>query len=154
MSVQANLTEGVIDTADVEKAFCKMSESQGAVVTFRGVMRPLSKQGEPLDRLVLEWHPRMTERSLQEIAQDGLSRFGVDHVSVVHRCGPIAAGEVIVFVGVSCDHRREAFQAANYVMDRLKTDAVFWKREEGSFGTRWIEPTARDQQDRLRWSKQ
>lgn len=153
MTMYAHLTQDIIDSGHVEADFRMKSEMAGAVVTFRGVMRPLTKQGEPLDRLVLEWHPRMTERSLREIAQDGLSRFGVDKVGVIHRCGPVLPGETIVFVGVASDHRREAFQAADYLMDRLKTDAVFWKREEGPFGTRWIEPTARDQDDRKRWSE-
>ncbi len=153
MSVHAQLTQTTIDPTLVEADFRETANMSGAVVTFRGVMRPLSKQGETLAALVLEWHPRLTEKSLHDIAQEGLSRFGVDKVSVTHRCGAILPGETIVFVGVASDHRREAFQAADYLMDRLKTDAVFWKREEGCFGSRWIEPTQRDQNDRERWSK-
>ncbi|WP_033315312.1 molybdenum cofactor biosynthesis protein MoaE [Robiginitomaculum antarcticum] len=153
MSARARLTQDIIDNAKVEADFSSIANMAGAAVTFRGVMRPLTKQGERLDTLVLKWHPRMTEKSLDDIARNGLSRFGVDVVRVIHRCGPIAPGETIVFVGVASDHRREAFQAADYVMDRLKTDAVFWKREEGPFGTRWIEPTDRDHNDRKRWSK-
>lgn len=151
MRVHATLTQNPIDIRKIEDAHYQTSDISGAVVTFSGVVRPTTKRGEALGRLVLEWHPRMTELSLQNIAEKGYERFGVDHITVIHRCGPISPGDPIVFVGVKSSHRREAFQAADYVMDRLKTDAIFWKREEGSFGTRWIEPTDRDQNDRLRW---
>jgi len=99
-----------------------------------------------------EWHPRMTEISLRRIAEAGADRFATRAVAVVHRCGDILPGETIVLVAVASDHRRDAFLAAEYIMDRLKTDAVFWKREVGTFGSRWIEPTQRDQQDRTRWN--
>ena len=152
MTATSTLSESPIDTRADEAAFRSRVSGAGAVVTFHGVTRPLTKQGEPLDRLVLEWHPSMTSKSLQAIAEDGLNRFGVAHVHLVHRCGSILPGETIVFVIVASDHRREAFDVADYLMDRLKTDAVFWKREEGSFGRRWIEPTDKDRNDRSRWS--
>ena len=152
MTATSKLTESPIDTRANEGSFLSRIGGAGAVVTFHGITRPLTKQGEPLDRLVLEWHPSMTRKSLQAIAEDGLARFEVVHVHVVHRCGPILPGETIVFVAVASDHRREAFRAADYLMDRLKTDAVFWKREEGPFGRRWIEPTESDRDDRSRWS--
>ena len=95
----------------------------------------------------------MTLVSLQRIARAGLERFDVSAVSVVHRCGAMTPGEVIVFVGVTSDHRKEAFLAAEYLMDRLKSEAVFWKRELGPFGERWIEPTERDVIDLERWNE-
>ena len=125
----------------------------GAVVSFQGTVRSVTKQGEPLDHLVLDCHPRMTLVSLQRIARAGLERFDVSAVSVVHRCGAMTPGEVIVFVGVTSDHRKEAFLAAEYLMDRLKSEAVFWKRELGPFGERWIEPTERDVIDLERWNE-
>jgi molybdopterin synthase catalytic subunit len=72
-------------------------------------------------------------------------------VRVVHRSGAIAAGEPIVFAGAASLHRRAAFDAADYLMDRLKTEAVFWKREVGQEGSTWIEPTEADHADRERW---
>lgn len=126
----------------------------GALVSFEGVVRPVTKEGEPLDRLVLDHHPRMTAASLVRIANDGAARFDVNAVSVVHRAGSMSSGEIIVLVAVASDHRREAFQCADYLMDRLKTEAVFWKREEGPFGARWIEPTKRDIEDRERWNEE
>jgi molybdopterin synthase catalytic subunit len=70
---------------------------------------------------------------------------------VVHRSGTIPAGEPIVFAGAASIHRRAAFDAADYLIDRLKTEAVFWKREVGEAGSSWIEPTAADTADRDRW---
>ncbi len=125
----------------------------GAVVSFQGTVRSVTKQGEPLDHLVLDYHPRMTLVSLQRIARAGLERFDVSAVSVVHRCGAMTPGEVIVFVGVTSDHRKEAFLAAEFLMDSLKSEAVFWKRELGPFGERWIEPTERDVIDLERWNE-
>ena len=154
MTIIAELSQDLIDGPKIENAFTQQSQGAGAVVTFRGIMRPLSKQGEPLDALILEWHPRMTQKSLNDIAKDGQSRFGLSHVHIVHRCGTIKPHEVIVCVIVASDHRREAFLGADYIMDRLKMDAVFWKKEQGQFGTRWIEPTTRDHKDHQRWSAQ
>ena len=134
-------------------AFRQSATGAGAIVSCLGVMRPRTKAGEPLDRLVLDWHPRMTAASIREIHRDALRRFDVSAARVIHRCGAIQPGEVIVLVAVASDHRREAFLAADYLMDRLKTDAVFWKREEGAFGRRWIEPTGRDTADRARWER-
>ena len=90
---------------------------------------------------------------MEEIAQGAAHRFGLIAARVVHRCGLIAPGEAIVFVAAAAAHRRAAFEAADAMMDRLKTDAVFWKREDAVDGSRWIEPTAKDRADRARWSE-
>ena len=109
-----------------------------------------SKEGQAVDRLVLDHHPTLTPQSLEDIAIEAAQRFDVSHVHVVHRCGEIAAGEPIVFAGaLRCT--RAAFEAADYLMDRLKTEAVFWKREVGEAGSEWIEPTDADYADRERW---
>lgn len=152
MTATSTLAKAQIAADETIAAFRATAKGCGALVTFHGVARPTTKADEKLDRLVLEWHPTMTEKSIQSIAEDGLARFDVDHVHVTHRCGPIAPGETIVLVAVASQHRRAGFHAADYLMDRLKTDAMFWKREEGAFGRRWIEPTERDREDRTRWS--
>lgn len=123
----------------------------GAVVSFTGIARDRSSIGQPVEQLVLEHHPRLTVMSLEAIAAQALERFEITHVAVVHRCGAIAAGEPIVFAGAASAHRRAAFEAADYLMDRLKTEAVFWKREQGPAGSHWIEPTDADYADRSRW---
>ena len=138
--------------ADRELAeFCAGLAGEGAVVSFSGIARRRAACGAPLERLVLEHHPRLTVASLEKIASDAVSRFNVSHVRLVHRCGDIGPREPIVFAAAASAHRRAAFEAADYLMDRLKTEAVFWKREEGPSGSSWIEPTEADYADRNRW---
>ena len=125
---------------------------EGAVVSFTGIARPRTAEGEAVKRLFLDHHPRLTLRSLEEIAESARGRFGITALSIVHRFGEIAPGETIVFVAAASAHRRAAFEAADYMMDRLKTDAVFWKREDGADRSVWIEPTGDDYAARERWS--
>ncbi len=151
MSVVARLEEQTLRPEDELAALIEQANSDGAVVTFAGIARPGSRNGEAVYRLVLEHHPALTLQSLEEIAVEAAARFDVSHVRVVHRRGDIAAGEAIVFAGAAAPHRRPAFEAADYLMDRLKTEAVFWKREIGEAGSEWIEPTEADYADRERW---
>ena len=151
MGVAARLTAERIEADSELRIFLAECAGAGAVVSFCGIARDTSKAGEPVTALHLDHYPGMTERSLEEIAQDGASRFGVSDVLVIHRAGTIAPGEVIVFVAAASPHRRAAFEAADYLMDRLKTDAVFWKKEQGVDASRWIEPTDQDRADRARW---
>jgi len=127
------------------------AEGAGAVVSFTGLARGETENGAKVKGLYLDHHPRLTEDSLHAIAASA-ARFGVDAVRIVHRRGAIAPGEAIVFVAAAARHRRAAFQAVDCLMDALKTDAVFWKREDGVDGARWIEPTEADRADRARWS--
>ena len=122
----------------------------GAVVSFVGIARPLGDQGA-VEALVLDRHPVLTEQSMSAITDEALDRFEVRHIRVVHRYGTVAPGEAIVFAGAASEHRRAAFEAADFLMDRLKTEAVFWKREEGPEGRRWIEPSDADYAARDRW---
>ena len=126
---------------------------EGAVVSFLGIARSRTSDGEEVEGLVLDHHPRLTLRSLEEIADAALGRFDISSLRIVHRRGPVAPGETIVFVAAAAVHRRAAFEAADYAMDRLKTDAVFWKREDGPGGSRWIEPRDEDHEARSRWSE-
>jgi molybdopterin synthase catalytic subunit len=151
MSVVARLEEQAVRPEEELAALIAQASGDGAVVSFTGIARPSSKGGEAVYRLVLEHHPALTLQSLEEIAVEAAARFDVSHVRVVHRCGDIAAGEAIVFSGAASLHRRPAFEAADYLMDRLKTEAVFWKREVGEVGSEWIEPTEADYAERERW---
>lgn len=147
----ARLTAEPFDAAAELAELTRSAAGDGAVVSFVGLARALTKAGDSLNTLVLEHHPRLTAKSLEDIASDALQRFPVGQVRIVHRCGDIAPGDPIVFAGATSPHRRAAFEAADYLMDRLKTEAVFWKREEGASGSRWIEPTEADYADRNRW---
>ena len=120
----------------------------GAVVSFVGQVR--AERGE-VSSLTLDHYAGFTERSIAEIVAAAEARFGWIAALVIHRHGLLRAGEPIVFVGVAAAHRRAAFEAADYLMDRLKTEAAFWKREDGPGGARWIEPGEQDLSDRARW---
>ncbi|MGZ8305005.1 MAG: molybdenum cofactor biosynthesis protein MoaE [Allosphingosinicella sp.] len=140
--------------ADCELAeFTSRLTGEGAVVSFVGIARARSSSGEDVTRLVLDHHPRLTMRSLKEIAEAARERFDISSLRIVHRFGIVAAGEAIVFVAAASAHRRAAFEAADYMMDRLKTEAVFWKREETATGSHWIEPRDDDYAARERWSE-
>jgi molybdopterin synthase catalytic subunit len=151
MSVVAHLEAQALDPQLELAELTEQARGDGAIVTFIGLARPESKQGNAIDALVLEHHETLTRQSLEEIAVACAQKFDVSHVRVVHRCGTIPAGEPIVFAGAASIHRRAAFDAADYLMDRLKTEAVFWKREVGESGSRWVEPTEADHADRDRW---
>ena len=125
----------------------------GAVVSFVGLARPKNAAGEAVTGLFLDAYPGMTVKSLEAIAADALARFPVSAVHIVHRSGEIAPGQPIVFAAAAAPHRRAAFEAADYLMDRLKTDAAFWKREQRVDGAAWIEPSEADRADRARWSE-
>lgn len=153
MSVVARLETIALRPEQELTALIEQARGDGAVVSFIGLARPDSRGGEPVERIVLEHHPALSFRSLEGIAAEAAARFEVSHVRVVHRCGDIAVGEAIVFAGAASIHRRAAFEAADYLMDRLKTEAVFWKREVGEAGSEWIEPTDADYADRGRWDR-
>jgi len=151
MSIVALLESQALDPQLELAELTEAARGDGAIVTFVGLARPESKDGNAVDALVLDFHPTLTRQSLEEIAVACGERFDVSHVRVVHRCGTVPAGEPIVFAGAASIHRRAAFAAADYLMDRLKTEAVFWKREVGDAGSTWIEPTEADLADRDRW---
>lgn len=150
MGDEVILTDAVFDPAE-RLASISASTGAGAIVSFTGMARPFAKTGGRVDKIYLDHHPRLTLKSVQDIAQATRGRFDIHSLSIVHRRGEIAAGEPIVFVGASAAHRRAAFEAVDYAMDRLKTDALFWKREDGPDGSSWIEPTDGDYAARARW---
>lgn len=140
--------------AELELAsFTAGLSGDGAVVTFLGIARPQAANGEKVERLVLDHHPRLTLISLNDIAAAALERFAISSLRIVHRRGAVAPGEAIVFVAAAATHRRAGFEAADYMMDRLKTDAVFWKREESAGASLWIEPREDDYGARERWNE-
>src|SRR4051794_18221777 len=151
MSVVTLLEAQALDPQLELAELMEQARGDGAIVSFVGLARPESKEGHAVDALVLEDHPTLTRQSLEDIAVACAERFDVSHVRVVHRCGTIPAGEPIVFAGAASLHRRAAFDAADYLMDRMKTEAVFWKREVGDAGSRWIEPSEADLAERERW---
>jgi len=142
------LTDQPFEPGALVTAFCVGREETGAVATFVGLARAEKGAASALE---LEAYPGFTDAAIGEIAQSAIERFGLHDVHIVHRTGRIAPGEAIVFVATAAGHRREAFEACDFLMDYLKSRAPFWKKEHGPDGTRWIEPTDRDRSDASRW---
>jgi molybdopterin synthase catalytic subunit len=143
------LSDEAIDPASLLAEFTSAASGSGAIVSFTGMVR----EEDGVTELWLDHHPRLTAQAVEEIAQEARKRFALDAVSIVHRTGSVGAGEPILFAAAAARHRRAAFDAVDYMMDRLKTDAPFWKREQGRRGTRWIEARREDHSDRARWEK-
>jgi molybdopterin synthase catalytic subunit len=127
-------------------------EDAGAIVSFVGVVRGES-HGEKLVSMTLEHFPGMTERELERIAKEARSRWSLQGVSVVHRVGELKPGERIVLVVTAAAHRRAAFEAAEFLIDYLKTRAPFWKRELRASGEHWVEARGSDTEAAARWSR-
>lgn len=123
--------------------------SCGAVVTFCGLVRELSTGS--LHSMTLEHYPGMTEQALLAIAEQAQQRWQLGVVRIIHRIGTLTPNEQIVFVGVASAHRAAAFEAAQFIMDYLKTQAPFWKKEHSSQGEHWVAAKATDQQATRRW---
>jgi len=129
----------------------RVGGAAGAVATFVGLVRD-RHANDPVQVLELEHYPGMTESSIELIVRQAESRWPLLDVVVVHRVGRMLAGDQIVLVQVASAHRPAAFAACEFLMDYLKTDAVFWKREERNSGVHWIESTADDVERRKGWS--
>jgi molybdopterin synthase catalytic subunit len=122
----------------------------GAVVTFTGLCRD---EGGRLTALELEHYPGMAEAEVARVVGEAAGRWPLDGLTVIHRFGRIAPGENIVLVAAASAHRRAAFEAAEFLMDFLKTRAPFWKREHLADGTvgEWVEPKGEDDEAAKRW---
>ncbi len=125
----------------------------GAVVSFLGLVRDFSQEGEPTTTLTLEHYPGMTERKLADIEAKARRRWPLKEVLVVHRYGRLDPGDRIVLVAVTAAHRQVAFEACQFLVDCLKTDAPFWKCEESDSDTRWVGARASDASAAERWLK-
>jgi len=128
--------------------FCRGRAETGAVASFLGLARGEAGHGTVL---ALEAYPGFTEGEIGKIAAAAVDRFALHGVAITHRVGRIAPGEAIVLVLTAAAHRREAFEACDYLMDYLKSRAPLWKMEHLPAGPRWVEPTPRDQADLARW---
>jgi molybdopterin synthase catalytic subunit len=122
----------------------------GAVVTFVGRVRDLNLGAEVLG-LHLEHYAGMTEKSLMEIVEAAQLRWGILRWRIIHRIGDLALGDNIVFVGVASAHREDAFRAAEFLMDYLKTRAPFWKKELSAHGSVWLDSQQKDVRAAERW---
>lgn len=123
----------------------------GALVSFVGSVRDVCQHGD-VAALDIEHYPGMTEKALQQICDEAMVRWTLHTVDIIHRIGRIYANEHIVSVVVSADHRAEAFEAAQFIMDYLKLKAPFWKKEVAPDGTgQWVEQKTSDRSREQRW---
>jgi molybdopterin synthase catalytic subunit len=122
----------------------------GAVAAFVGTVRDVD-DGRSVQRLELEHYPGMTERAIESMIDEAQRRFSIRGARVVHRVGPLGPADRIVLVAVTSAHRHAAFQACEFLMDYLKTQAPFWKKEATPEGERWVDARAADDEALARW---
>lgn len=122
----------------------------GAVVSFLGTVRDLS-DGDRVSTMELEHYPGMTERSIEAMIDAAMARFDIRAARVIHRVGPLQPTDQIVLVVVSSAHRGQAFQACEFLMDYLKTQAPFWKKETTPEGAHWVDARVSDDEALRRW---
>lgn len=138
---------------DTEAEIAKLlgtGSGAGAVVSFRGLVRDDNPEN-PLKALVLEHYPEMTTTAIEAIARQAEQKWPIIDGLVIHRYGRLLPGENIVLVAVTSSHRGEAFEAANFLIDWLKTKAPFWKKEERENGDLWVGASAADEEAAKRW---
>jgi len=122
----------------------------GAIASFVGLARDLN-EGSGVTAMTLEHYPGMTEKALAALVDEANTRWTLLDVTVIHRVGRLLPGDPIVLVVVASSHRGEAFAACEFIMDYLKTQAPFWKKEETPEGERWVDARASDDAAAARW---
>jgi len=124
----------------------------GAIASFVGLARDMNA-GSGVAAMTLEHYPGMTEKALSKLVDDANARWALLDITVIHRIGRLLPGDPIVLVAVASPHRGEAFAACEFIMDFLKTQAPFWKKEETADGARWVEARASDDAAAARWTE-
>ena len=150
MSNQIRIESSSLDLTQLLMEAHKNEGESGAVVTFTGAVR-VSDEESGLTGMTLEHYPGMTESQLAKILEEAEKRWRLNGTKVVHRVGFLQAGDPIVFVAVSSLHRKEAFEAAQFIMDYLKQKATFWKKEHYGVKTVWVEAKQSDVEAASRW---
>ena len=149
--VTIRIQEADFDIAREIAALTKGRTDIGAIVSFSGICRDEGKDG--IAALTLEHYPGMAEAEIGRHADEAMSRWPLNGLTVIHRVGRLSPGENIVLVLTASRHRQAAFEAAEFLMDYLKTSAPFWKREESKSGTNWVEAREHDDAAAARWTK-
>ena len=137
------------DIAAVNRELLAGRSDVGAISSFIGLVRDL--EDDPLQQMTLEHYPGMTEKALQGIAEKALARWQLVDLAIIHRIGALRPADQIVMVSVLSAHRGDAFAACEFVMDYLKTDAPFWKKETSEQGSKWVEARKSDVSAQKKW---
>jgi len=122
----------------------------GALASFVGTVRDMN-EGQNVHGMTLEHYPGMTERALEDIVQKAAARFEIVSAMIIHRVGPLNPEDQIVLAAATSAHRQQAFLACEFLMDYLKTEAPFWKKEETPEGAKWVEARDSDDSAKARW---
>ena len=147
--VDVRLLEKGLSAGEALAAFNAANPQSGGIVNFLGKVRG----GEGALALELTHYEPLTLAGMENLAAQAMERFALDGLLAWHRVGVMTPGEAIVLVAAAARHRRDAFQAADFMMDHLKSAAWFWKREKRADGWHWIEPREQDHGDLARWSE-
>ena len=143
------IIESQFDPGKRLNEFTKSSGNAGGIASFVGRVR--GEKGS-VDTLYLEAYPGVTEAGISKADTEARKRWSLIDTMIIHRTGNMSPGDPIVMVMTAAEHRRDAFEACDFLMDYLKTDAMFWKKQIGASGSEWIEPRSEDYKDRERWS--
>ena len=143
-----HIIETAFDPDEELRLFRQRHQTAGAIASFVGQVRD---EGGQVKSLTLEHYPGFAEKTIKQFVSMALARFALSGLRIIHRSGPLAPGDPIVLVATAAAHRRAAIDAVDFLMDYLKTEAPFWKREETADGSQWIEPRQEDRADRNRW---
>ena len=137
------------DVAEVNRELSQGRSDIGAIASFIGLVRDLPQNR--LHKMTLEHYPGMTEKSLTKIVETATQRWDILDAAIIHRVGELKPADKIVLVSVVSAHRKAAFAACEFIMDYLKTDAPFWKKETDEHGENWVEAQKSDNQAREKW---
>ncbi len=147
--MRIQVQEEDFDIAEVNRELAAGRSDVGAVASFIGLVRDMPQSR--LQKMTLEHYPGMTEKSLGKIAEIAQQRWKILDVAIIHRVGELKPADQIVLVSVISAHRKAAFAACEFIMDYLKTDAPFWKKETNEQGENWVEAKASDNEARGKW---
>lgn len=148
MATDVRLALDPFDPAAELAMFTAAHPQAGGIVSFLGQVR----LGEGVEALELQHYAPLTQPGMRDLGQVALARWPLDGLLILHRSGQMAPGDPIVLVAAAARHRRDAFAAADFAMDHLKSESWFWKRERVGGAWRWIEPREQDHADKARWA--
>tara|TARA_R110002049_G_scaffold56036_18_gene154933 strand:- start:4242 stop:4718 length:477 start_codon:yes stop_codon:yes gene_type:complete len=148
--ITVRVQQADFDVAQLQRSLLAGAAAEGAITTFTGYVRR-DNESRQVDELELEHYPGMTEASITTIVEQAAARWPLLGAAVVHRVGKLVPGDQIVWVGIASAHREAAFSACEFVMDFLKTQAPFWKKEQSSGDAHWVEPRETDSSRLARW---
>lgn len=148
--MDVRVQEQAFDFGALTNEFAARQRGMGAVVTFAGMVRDLDGT---LDHMQIEHYPGMTEKALRGIAQAAHARWDLGGSMIIHRYGRLAPQDMIMMVATAARHRKDAFEAAMFLMDYLKSRAPFWKKEAVAGNASWVEATQEDETALQTWKR-